>query len=61
MGCHAHFSNPCYFYSAILVVQVDLIAQSFVPGKPGYERVKRCLSGREELVADFILTWDNTG
>jgi hypothetical protein len=38
-----------------------MTAPSFTPGKPGYERVKRCLSGREELVADFILTWDNSG
>ena len=38
-----------------------MTASSFTPGKPGYERVNRCLSEKQELEADFILAWDNIG
>lgn len=51
--------TPSRFQKHRHVVQVDLTAPSFIPGKPGFERVKRCLGERPELRADFILTWDS--
>lgn len=42
------------------VVEVDLSAPSFKPGKAGYGRVKRCLS-ELNLQADFVLAWDSKG
>ena len=44
-----------------VVVEIDLTAPSFKPEKPGYKRVKWCITDRLGLEADFILTWDNKG
>ena len=44
-----------------VVVLVDLTVPSFTPGKPGYERVKRCLTHIPELQADFIFAWNDRG
>ena len=49
----------CYVVHA--VVEVDLSSGAFCPGKPGYERVKRCVTDRLQLEADYILTWENSG
>lgn len=57
MLCTCHVTCTC----AHVVVLVDLTAPSFTPGKPGYERVKRCLTHIPELQADFIFAWDDIG
>lgn len=46
---------------SVSVVEVDLKAEFFKPGKPYYERAKFCLKEKDNLSADFILVWDNTG
>jgi len=43
------------------VVEVDLTAPSFTSGKPNYDRVQWCLSGRLGLEADFIIAWAPKG
>ena len=47
-------------YVSAAVIRVDLTAECFKPGRPGYERVKNCLE-RLQLQADFILTCDSSG
>ena len=45
----------CDFVSA--VVEVDLTASSFKPGKPNYERVKSCLTENLDVQHRFAMTW----
>ena len=59
MGQHAWLGVPnCYSVIAHLaVIELDLTAPHFKPGKPNYERVKWCLSGRLGMEADFVISW----
>ena len=43
------------------VIEVDLKAAHFKPGKANYERVKRCLSERLSQDVDFVLSWTGHG
>ena len=43
------------------VVEVDLTASCFKPGKPNYDRVKWSLSEQLNLEVDFILSWSSKG
>lgn len=44
-----------------LVVEVELKAAHFKPGKANYERVKQCLNERLNQEVDFILSWTCQG
>ena len=43
------------------MIELDLTAPHFKPGKPNYERVKWCLSGRLDMEADFVISWTYNG
>ena len=43
------------------MVEVDLTAPNFKPGKPNYDRVQWCLTGRLGLKADFTIAWTPKG
>ena len=45
----------------LLVVEVDLKAEYFKPGKPCYERTNTCVTNQQELRADFIFSLDSCG
>ena len=45
----------------VLVVEVDLKAAHFKPGKANYERVRQCLNERMEQDVDFIIGWADHG
>ena len=53
LGVFASF----YIYNLVscAVVDIDLLASSFIPGKPNYERVKQALQSHLPLVMDFAL------
>ena len=50
---------PKYIYT--LVVEVDLKAAHFKPGKANYERVKQCLDERLNQTVNFVLSWYSQG
>ena len=50
-----------HFHHTYAVVEVDLTAPNFKPGKPNYDRVQWCLSGRLGLKADFTIAWTPKG
>ena len=50
---------PCIHI--LLVIEVDLKAAHFKPGKANYERVKQCLNERLNQQVDFIISWTNQG
>ena len=43
------------------MVEIDLKATHFKPGKANYERVKRCLGERLNQEVDFIISWTGHG
>ncbi|XP_068697129.1 ribonuclease P protein subunit p40-like isoform X1 [Montipora foliosa] len=43
------------------IVEVDLKAPYFVPGKKYYDRVKWCLKEKEPMTFKFIMSWTNEG
>lgn len=43
------------------VVEIDVKAESFKPGKPNYHRVIKSFEERSELKFDILLTWDPHG
>lgn len=44
-----------------LVVEVNLAAPYFVPGKKLYERVRWCLKDKLQLTFKFLMGWTNEG
>lgn len=44
-----------------LVVEVNLAAPYFVPGKKLYERVRWCLKDKLQLTFKFLMSWTNEG
>ena len=44
-----------------VVVQLDLKAEFFMPGKSCYERACTCLKNSPHLQADFIFSWNPCG
>ena len=44
-----------------LVVEVDLAAPYFVPGKKLYERVRWCLKDKHHLAFKFLMSWTSEG
>ena len=52
----------CFYFSQYgPVVDIDLMAPTFVPGKANYERVKQALSSNVPLTFDFVLTAGEVG
>ena len=43
------------------VVEVDLTAPYFVPGKKHYDRVRWCLKDKQQLTFKFLMSWKNEG
>ena len=58
-GMIHHFKLVNFFLSK--VIEVDLTATFFVPGKKFYERVKWCLKERMDLKFKFLMFWTNDG
>lgn len=52
-------ANALYIHCP--VVEVDLKAAHFKPGKANYEHVKQCLNERLEQDVDFLLGWAHKG
>jgi len=44
-----------------LVVEVNLAAPYFVPGKKLYERVRWCFKDNLQLTFKFLMSWTNEG
>ncbi|CAG5128882.1 unnamed protein product [Candidula unifasciata] len=44
--------------SDIYVVQINLLADHFRPGKKGYDRVLWCLKDRLDLAFNFLVAWE---
>lgn len=51
----------CCFRVCSSVVDLDLLAEHFVPGKKKYERVQWCLTDRLELAFDLLVAWEPPG
>ena len=49
------------YYTIVLVVEVDLLADHFRPSKPNYDRVKWCLEERLGGDVHFVLCHSPTG
>ena len=59
-----HYHNSTIVIIAFFfcsVVEIDLKAAHFKPGKANYERVKQCLNEILNLKVDFILSWTDQG
>jgi hypothetical protein len=58
--CLGLIGTPSSFAKHTYVVDIDLLASSFIPGKPNYERVKQALQSHLPLVMDFALVADSS-
>lgn len=59
--CILEFHCGYYKIENDLVVEVNLAAPYFVPGKKLYERVRWCLKDKLQLTFKFLMSWTKEG
>ena len=50
------FSSDCLFFT-VVVIEIDLLADSFQPGRKLYDRVHWCLTDRLALTMSFLMAF----